>query len=295
MSFEVPVSYIRQFSSDVHDLVEQRMSRLIGTVDTESVNGESFAIERIGSVEGQLIADLHGDTPLNSTPHSRRWGYIKGYDIADLLDKESQLKLLIQPMSRYQRKHSSYMGRAMDSEILRALENSASAGKNGENSVALPGSQEFSATGTSGTITTDDLIRAQEILHQAEADVSMGITCVLSAAGFRQLLQLEEIRNSDYNTSKALAMGRVDGFMGFNFVRTELVPGRGTTATKGYFYTRDAVTMGIASAPSSYVDFRPDKRRTQQVYTDMFIGAVRVEEELVVEMTYDGTPIAPSP
>lgn len=295
MSFSVPQSYVEQFSTNVHMQAEQKMSRLMGTVMQESVNAEAFAIERLDSVTAEIVADLHGDTPLISTPHSRRWGFVKTYDVADLLDNESKVKLLIDPLSRYTMKHASAMGRAMDTEILRALEQSAAQGKNGETAVALPANQKFTAAGTSDVITVDDLIKAQEILNEQEAGMEMGATCVLDAAGFRQLLQINEIRSSDFNTVKALSSGRLDGFMGFNFVRTQLIPGSGTSAGKAYFYTPMAVTMGIGAMPSSAVDPRPDKRRSQQVYTWGNWGAVRVEDELVVEMTYDATRLAPSP
>lgn len=295
MSFSVPQSYVEQFSSNVHMLAEQRTSRLLGTVIMESIEAESFAVERLDSVEANIVADLHGDTPLNSTPHSRRWGFVKTYDVADLLDNESKVKLLIDPMSRYTQKHGSAMGRAIDTEVLRALENAAAQGKNAETSVALPAAQKFTAAGTSDVITVDDLIKAQEILNEQEAGMEMGATCVLDAAGFRQLLQINEIRSSDFNTVKALSSGRLDGFMGFNFVRTQLIPGSGTAAGKAYFYTPMAVTLGVGAMPSSSVDKRPDKRNSQQVYTWGNWGAVRVEDELVVEMTYDATRLAPAP
>lgn len=295
MSFEVPVSYVEQFSTNVHMLAEQSMSRLRNTVMTEDVTGESFSLERIGSVDAEIVADLHGDTPLVNTPHSRRWGFIKTYDVADLLDKESQVKLLIDPMSRYTMRHSGAMGREFDKEILRALGGSVAQGKNGETQVALPSAQKFTASGTSDVITVNDLIRAQEILNQNETD-DMGMMprfCVMSAAGFRQLLQINEIRSSDFNVVKALSTGRVDNFMGFTFIRTELIPDAQTSASKAYFYDMMAIKLGIGANPTSAVDMRPDKRRAQQVYTWGAWGAFRTEDVRVVEMTFDGTPGAP--
>lgn len=289
MSFSVPQSYVEQFSETVHMLSEQKMSRLMGRVMMESVNAESFAIERLDSVEAEIVADLHGDTPLTSTPHSRRWGFVKTYDVADLLDNESQVKLLIDPMSRYTMKHAAAMGRSMDTEILRALGGNAAQGKDGGTIVALPAAQQFNATGGSSEITLNDLIEAKRRLDRAEVDEMFPRTCVLDAGGFSQLLRIAQIQNADFNTVRALTEGRVNSFMGFDFVRTELITGANTSAAKGIFFAMPAVTMGVGAAPSSAVDMRPDKRRSQQVYTWGNWGAVRVEDEMVVEITYDAT------
>ena len=237
----------------------------------------------------ELVADLHGDTPLVSTTHSRRWGFIKTFDVADLLDNESKVKLLIDPQSIYTLKHASAMGRQFDREILDALNGNASQGKSPGTTVALPTAQKFNATGGSSEIVLADLINAKKILDRSEVDPMFPRTCVLDAGGFSQLLKIAEIQNADFNTIRALAAGEVTSFLGFTFVPTELIDGANTASAKGLFFAQPAVRLGMAASPTSAVDPRPDKRRAMQVYTWGSWGAVRVEDEMVVEITYDAT------
>ncbi len=289
MSFEIPVSYVEQFSANVHMLSEQQSSRLGGTVMMESVTGESFAKERIGSVDVQLVENLHGDTPLNPTPHSRRWGYIKDYDVADLIDKESQVKLLIDPQSRYTMRHSSAMGRAKDTEIIRALGGTAQSGKNGTTGVALPGGQQIAAGGTG--MTTAKLRDAKKTLDENEVDEFIPRFCVTAAQQIDDLLAETSVTSSDFNTVKALVRGEIDTWLGFTFIRTELLNLNVSTDVRTCFaYAMMGTTLGISRDASSVVSPRPDKRMSQQVYSWQSLGAVRVEDEMVVQIDCDQSP-----
>ena len=147
MSVTIPESYVNQFSATVHLLAEQKTSRLRKTVRIEPVVGESFAVETVGGIDkANTVLELHGDTPLNNTPHARRWGFMVDYDVADLIDKQSRVKLLISPDSIYVRRHSGTMGRSVDDEVLRALENSAATGKTGTTLVSIPTGYDLDTT-----------------------------------------------------------------------------------------------------------------------------------------------------
>ena len=132
MSISIPESYVEQFSANVHMLAEQKMSRLRQAVRVEPVTGESAAFERIGGIDApNKITTLHGDTPLNNTPHTRRWAFMADYDVADLIDRQSRVKLLIDPDSVYTRRHAGTMGRGIDDSIIAALGGSAATGHTG--------------------------------------------------------------------------------------------------------------------------------------------------------------------
>lgn len=282
MSFEIPVSYVEQFSANVHMLAEQRMSRLENWVMREDVVGESFAKERVGNVEANLISNLHGDTPLNPTPHSRRWGFMKDYDVADLIDKESKLKLLIDPMGPYTMKHAGAMGRAKDLEIIRAAEGTAQEGKNGSTAAALPAAQQIAAGGTG--LTTAKVRNAKKLLDQAEVDEFIPRVFVTNAEGMDDLLAETEVTSSDFNTVKALVRGEIDTWVGFRFIRTELLTTQSTgpTVKRNLAWAMQGITLGMGADIRSIGSPRPDKRHSQQIYTWMSIGAVRVEDVQVV-------------
>lgn len=283
MSITVPESYVEQFSANVHMLAEQKFSRLRNTVREEPVTGESFAIERVGGIDKpNAITNLHGDTPLNNTPHSRRWGFMQDFDVADLIDKQSRVRLLIDPASVYTRRHAGTMGRGIDDSIIAAIRGNAAQGKAGTTIVSLPNGQKVAAGATGMTIAK--LIQAKEILDAAEVDEFIPRFFALSARQLRDLLEDDKITSNDFNTVKALVRGEINEYLGFTFVRTERLPIITGTTRACLAWALDGVTIGIADNPSSVASPRPDKRMALQIYTSGTWGAVRAEDEMVVEI-----------
>ncbi len=283
MSITVPESYVEQFSANVHMLAEQKFSRLRNTVREEPVTGESFAVERVGGIDKpNEITALHGDTPLNNTPHSRRWGFMTDYDVADLIDKQSRVRLLIDPASVYTRRHGSTLGRQIDDSIIAALRGSAAAGKSGTTTVALPAGQKI-ASGSTG-MTVAKFIQAKELLDAAEVDEFIPRFFALSARQLRDMLEDDKVSSNDYNTVKALVRGELDTYLGFTIIRTERLPIITGTTRACLAWALDGVAIGMGDPPQSVAAPRPDKRMTLQIYSWGTWGAVRVEDEMVVEI-----------
>lgn len=283
MSIEIPVSYVETFGRNVHMLAEQRASRLRNTVmDEEDVTGESFTAERIGGVDVNQVTTLHGDTPLNNTPHSRRIGYIKDYDVADLIDRTSQVKKLIDLNSPYTMRHGGAMGRAIDEEVISALGGSAASGKNGATLVALPSAQKIAVGGTGLTISK--VIEAREKLDETDVDEFLTRYAVVTAKQISDMLDDDKITSSDFNSVQALVEGKISHWMGFDWIRSQRLLTDGSSDRLTYFYVKGAIRMAFPRMPSSQANTRPDKRNAKQIYTDGSWGAVRVEDELVVEI-----------
>ncbi len=285
MSIDIPVSYVEQFSANVHMLAEQRFSRLRNTVRQNSITGESWATERIGGIDkANLVTNLHGDTPLNNTPHSRRWGFVADYDVADLIDKQSRVKLLIDPDSKYTMRHAGTMGRSIDDAIIVALNGSAAEGKQGTTLVALPAAQKI-ASGSTG-MTVAKLIQAKEKLDAAEVDEFIPRFFAIASKQLRDLLEDDKLTSNDFNTVKALVRGEINEFLGFTFVRTERLI-KVSNDRLCYAWAMDGMELGINDEPQSIAAPRPDKRMAQQIYTFGSWGAVRLEDEMVVEIGAD--------
>jgi len=288
MSVTIPESYIEQFSVNVHMLAEQRMSRLRRTVQILQVTGESAAIERIGETldAANEITDQHGDTPLNNTAHSRRWLFIKDFDVADLIDRQDRVRLLIDPDSRYTVRHAGVMGRTVDDTIITALEGNATEGKNQGTTVALPAAQKVGASSTGMTVSK--LLQAKEILDAAEVDEFVPRFAVMSAKQVTNLLNDDKLTSSDFNTVRALVAGQINEYLGFTFIRSERLTKSGNDRLC-YTYAGDAITLGVAHVPTSIAAERPDKRHAKQIYTYGSWGAVRVEDERVVQISADAS------
>ena len=283
MSVTVPTHFVKQFGTNVHLLAEQRMSRLRGTVQIREVTGESFTEERIGTTQdaANAVSTRHGDTPLNDTPHTRRWGFISDFDVADLIDKQDRVKMLIDPDSSYTIRHAGVMGRSIDTTIIGALENSVIEGVSGGTTTALPSAQKIASSSVGLTITK--LIEAKRLLDAAEVEDFYQRYFICSAKQIANLLEDDKVTSADFNTVRALVQGQIDTYLGFKFIRTERLTSA-SSARLCYAYTNRAILFGAQISPNTIVSDRPDKRHAKQIYTSGSWGALRVEDVHVVQV-----------
>lgn len=287
MSFEITTAFVKQYSANVQLLSQQRGSRLRGAVRDESQTGEHGFYDQIGATTARKRTERHGDTPLISTPHSRRRVTLVDYDWADLIDDLDKVKMLIDPQSPYARNASFAMGRAMDDALIDAFTATAYTGVDGGTSTTFPSAQQIDI---SGTLTLAKLLEAKELLDAAEVDEGIPRFFMCSANVLTDLLDITELTSADYVTVKALVQGEIDTFLGFKFIRSERLPlDRGTTGGGSgdrscFAWAQDGVLLAVGQNPIGKIDQRPDKNYSTQVYYSMAIGATRMEEVKVVEI-----------
>lgn len=295
MSFQVDAAYVNQYRNNVSMLVQQKGSRLRPFVRVEPQNSEFEFYDRIGATDAVEITGRHQDTPLVSTPHDRRRVSLRDYDWADLIDRQDKLKMLIDPTSAYAMNAVFAMGRKMDDAIIGAAFDSAYSGKTGQTTVSFPAGNQVavnyveSGSAANGNLTIGKIRRAKEILDAYDNDPDEARIMTCTANSLHSLLRNIEITSQDYNVVKALVEGKVDTFMGFQFVRTQ----RLLTDASGYrrhiAWVQSKLLLAVSQDPMVDVGPRRDKRNSMQVYVTMGIGATRMEEEGVVEIKVDET------
>ena len=278
MSTQITTAMVEQYKSNVLMLSQQKGSKLRGTVRTELVTGKNAYFERIGAVDMVDSTSRHDDTPQIDTPHSRRRVSLTTSRWADLIDDADKVRTLIDPQSPYAMNAAWAAGRKMDAVIVAALFGNAFSGVSGGTTVALPSAQKVAAA--SAALTIAKLRSAREILLTADVDME-NVTCCINPAGLTDLLATTEITSSDYNTVKALVQGVIDTFLGFKFVVTNQM-----TALKAGVYAKNAVALAIGAEPRVRISERDDKNYSTQVFVQMDIGATRVEDAGVVEISY---------
>jgi hypothetical protein len=309
MSNQITEAFVKQYSSNVFHLSQQKGSKLQGMIRNESQNAESAFYDRIGAVDAQLKVGRHSDTTYSNTPHSRRRVTLKDYFYADLVDKEDKIRMLISPESEYVQAAVWALGRAKDDEIISAALGNAYSGVDGATAVALPSSQKVAAhdgTTTSGVNLNVKTLRAVKQKFDAN-DVSEEIMKGFAITSFQvqSLLAQTEVTSADYASVKALVMGEVNSFMGFNFVRTERLPrsasnvtynvasgvvgsGTGTitaaNSRRCIAWAMDGLLLATAQDINGKIDVLPTKHYSTQVYASLHLGATRMEEEKVVEV-----------
>jgi hypothetical protein len=309
MSNQITEAFVKQYSANVFHLSQQKGSKLQGLVRNESQNAESAFYDRIGSVDAQLKVGRHSDTTYSNTPHSRRRVTLKDYFYADLVDKEDKIRMLISPESEYVQAAVWALGRAKDDEIISAALGNAYSGVDGATAVALLSTQKVAAhdgTTTSGVNLNVKTLRAVKQKFDGN-DVSEDIMKSFAITSFQvqSLLAQTEVTSADYASVKALVMGEVNSFMGFNFVRTERLPRSGSNVTynvasgvvgsgtgtitaansrRCIAWAMDGLLLATAQDINGKIDVLPTKHYSTQVYASLHLGATRMEEEKVVEV-----------
>lgn len=279
MSTQITVAFVQQYRANVLLLAQQKGSRYRSYVQYESVVGKDAFFERMGAVTMVQATSRHDDTPQIDTPHSRRKVSLATYRWADLIDKADQVRMLIQPQSPYASLAGFAAGRQMDSVILAAAVGNAFSGETGATTVPLPSAQKV-ASASSG-LTVAKLIAAKEILDEGDIDPMTPRVIAVRPDGLTDLLSTTQVTSADYNTVKALVQGQLDTFMGFKFVMSNLV-GAGTAVV----WSKNSMALAVGSEPNIRISERDDKNYSTQVFIQMDIGATRVEDAGVVEISY---------
>ena len=312
MSFEITVAFVEQYRANILLLSQQKMSRLRATCQEETVVGRAFYGERVGATAGADIEERHGDTPLVSTPHSRRRGSMIDWDWADLVEEMDKVKMLIDPLSTYVLNAIAAANRRIDKHIYDALGGTSAAGQSGgtiinnydagecrlvrsDGVVEAAGADNTAATATALTIAK--LLTCKQLLDEGDIDPERQRHFIYNPFNMNQLLNLTEVKSDDYNTVKALAHGKIDTFMAFKFhmlqnfqdaTKGHLQDSPNETADEAvdcYAYAQDAIKLGVGKDVTTRIDTRVDKRMATQPYVRMSFGAVRVEGPAVVEIS----------
>jgi len=291
MSFQITTAFVEQFGANLYMLSQQKGSRLRSCVDIETVKGEQAFFDQIGATEAIVRTSRHGDSPLVSTPHSRRRVGLADYEWGDMIDKEDKVRTLIDPANGYVQSGMYALGRSMDDVIIEAATGTAYTGKAGTTPVALPAGQII-ANGNTGLSITK-LIQAKSLFGQNDVDIDDPMNklyMVVSQKQLDDLLAEEEITSADYNTVKALVKGEVNSFMGFEFKRTQRLAIDSDDIRTCFAFCKSGIKLGLGADMTARVAERPDKSFSWYAYASMSIGATRMEEVKVVRVDCDETP-----
>lgn len=277
-------NYINQFAGNAYHLLEQKTSKFKGIFQEEVANGEKHFFDRLGSFETNRVGDRNAPTELQDAAHSRRMATVNLDHAGTTLATIDKFKLLADPTSDYTMKLVSAHGRNYDRERILELVGSASTGKDGTGSEALPSTQKI-AHGSVG-LTLEKLISTKTIFNQNELMEGTKLYCAVDPTGIDDLLREDEIQTIDKNVIRALVAGEVDSFMGMKFIMTNQIPKIDSSTFRAIVFTENALKVAIGKQLDVKTAERPDLDFAYQVSTYMAHGGVRMDEKEVVEIAY---------
>jgi hypothetical protein len=285
MSFDITTSFVKQYGSNVQLLSQQKGSILQknNAVRVETGVGEHWFFDQIGATSARRVTTRHADSPLISTPHSRRRVTPYDYDWGDLVDQLDKVKTLNDPTNEYAINAAHAMGRAKDDLLIEAFFADASTGQDGGTTTSYDTGNDV-VHGSSG-MSVAKLLSAKEVLDGGDVDPDIPRFILVSPTEITDLLNTTEVASSDYNTVKALAKGEISDFCGFHF----LVSNRLEESSDGNerycpVWAQDGMLLAVAQDYTARIEERSDKRFSTYVYFSMSIGATRMEEAKVARI-----------
>jgi len=299
MLTQLPEHYQTDFGDNWEHLVQQKESRLEGKCQRVTVKGKERTFSQLGKSRMRLITTRNGKTVPSDSEMAKRWLRPKGYDEVTFIDEFDKVALgeLPTPESEHVVAHAMAAKRTMDQVLIDALEGTSYIGEDGTDAVDLGNGQKVavnyvqSGSAVNSGLTLAKMARMKFILDKNEVEQE-GRYFIHTAKQLNDLLvNVIEIKSSDYNNVKALVDGNVNKFMGFEFVMTELLTLVVATDVRTCIaYQRDGVALGIGVEKSAKISIRDDLNETIQIRTKMMIGATRKEEERVVLVYCDESP-----
>jgi hypothetical protein len=292
MSVNLPSLYSQQFSTNIQLLLQQKGSRLRNSVMTGShVGKQASPADQVGSIEMQPVTGRFQPMGRVDAAVDRRWVFPSDFDLPQLIDSFDKLKMLSDPTSVYVQNAVYAAGRKMDALILASINGTAKTGETGATSTVLPSAQKvavgFGAAGNVG-LTVAKLREAKRILMAADLDLDDPMNelyCVVKAKQHDNLLAEAQIISTDFNDKPVLVDGKIQRFLGINFIHSELVEASSSNDLVPV-YAKSGVYLGVWNDITSKVSQRDDLQgQPWQAYVYMSAGATRLEEERVVQVT----------
>lgn len=290
----IPTFYVQQFSSNIQLKLQQKGSRLRSAVMTGNhIGTQASPVDQFGAIAANKVTGRYNPMQRIDAPTDRRWVFPVDYDLPQLIDSFDKLRMLIDPMSSYVTNAVYALGRAMDQEVLNGLTGTNFTGVSGASSTVLPSAnvvsvQQGSASPTN--LTVAKLRAAKKFLLQSEVDLdSDTIYCAINAANHDSLLSEVQIINTDYNDKPVLVEGRIQRFLGIEFIHTELLS-TGTddqagTSTAVPMWAKSGAYLGLWADMATDISQRKDLQGLPyQAYVYGTFGGTRLEENKVTKI-----------
>lgn len=284
MSNQITEAFVQQFADNFKHVAQQKTSRFENAVTIEpNIVGMSKSVNRLGQRTAQRRTQRHGDTPINDQPHSTRFVDLYDWEDGDMVDDQDKIRMLVDPTSDYVQAMVAGMKRAQDDVIISAFGGGSRSTQAGI-VVPLPASQKIAVGGTG--LTKAKIIQAKKIFRLNEADEEAGEELYMAyhANALTDILGDTQLTSADFMTVKMLQEGTLKGtWMGFRWIPSERLPKSGQTRFC-YAWAKSGVVLGKGKDITTEVGKDPGKGFNVRIYAKQSLGAVRVEEEKVVEI-----------
>ena len=285
--------FLKAVADGVFLLADQKESKLLNLVRRENKVGEYVFFDRADTANGLAeVTTNKATTSLSDIVRSRRGLANKLYMEHLWTDKIDEIKSMNDPASHFSTVLGRDVGKKIDDIIIDAALGSALTGKDGGGTQALPSGQKvavnFAGGGNDVGLTVEKLIEAARILDAEEID-DMNRIILVGAKAMSQLLNTTKATSADYNSVRALVAGQIDTFMGFKFIKSQRLGVDANSDNRVIAFHPDSIIFNMPAGLEFKAGENMDKNYLYQASAIMSGGAVRIQDEGVVEIACDPT------
>ncbi len=292
----------KQFSPALYMLAQQKQSKFSRRVQHESVtSAEEAFFDTIGVEDDpEQSTTRHGDTPLSESPFGRRKAVPFKWDKGTMLDKYDIKRMQADPQGRVLQAFAASFGRKKDKIIRDAMLGVALVGKtgatevafkdetisiNGGSSVTVTSLGTLASVGSVADISLAKMLVMLQLFMDDDIDEEARKYWAVSPKDITDMLDLTEVGSADFNTVKALVAGKVETFLGFEFFWTTLLTKDAATSTayRTIAWVEDGIILATIGEMETEISKRADKKNEDQIYSQMDLGAVRMEGKKIHE------------
>lgn len=280
MAVTISNVYVQTFETNVRYLAQQSETKLRSHVTEVHTSGEKHNWERVGSTTATQKTTVLTDTPVSETPWSRRVSVAETWHDGDAIEQEDPVQMLIEPNSTVAKALAMSMKRAVDDLIIAAATGTALDGAGSSNT--FPAGQ---VVGTGAEeISLGLVLQVQELFLENDVDPDEPKIFVIGPKQQRKLMQLMEVTSGDYQNMKALATGVLPNWMGFTWIVSNRLTVPDTDELYCLAFTPRAIGLQINRDITAKIAEDPTKSFVWRIYCMMTMGAVRVEDEHIVNL-----------
>lgn len=290
MSVNIPTHFVQQYSTNINLLLQQKGSKLRGTVTEGShVGKQASPVDQIGKIEAQQVTTRFAAMGRVDAPTDRRWVFPTDYDLPQLLDSFDKLRLLTDPQSAYVQNAVFAMGRKIDSVICAAFTGTAKTGVDGSTSTSFTAGNEVDVAigGANSALNVAKIKAVKKLMMANHIDFDTEQAYIgITAADHAALLDEVQIISADFNGGgkPVLKDGKIDQFLGFNFVHCELIETAlaGTNEVTLPVWVKNGMYLGLWNDIQTSISKRNDiQSEPWQAYCIGTFGSTRLEENRV--------------
>lgn len=299
----VPTHFVIEFSTRVHQLAQQGMSRLREYCDIVPMKGEAWAYDGIGQVEAVELTGRFNQSIAQDILHTRRKVPRRQFVTTLFSDKWDTEARLVDPKGLYAQACAAAMERRFDLTVYQAMFADVQTGKDFSTTLTFAQDGGLTVTATGG-ITLDDLLEGKQNFTDSEMGNKGSIGTIagsntkfkklmgITGDEERVLLQIQQISSRDFSNQMPLQDGELEFAAGIEFIKYGANPVGGNpllTVTGGvrtsFIMAAGSMIVGMTRDAQITIKDRPDLVNTDQIQITMSIGACRKEGRGVQKIT----------